>query len=364
MSDTAIPAADAAAAPVRELPFGFTATGGEYFRIWIVNLLLSICTLGIYSAWAKVRRLRYFYGSTSLDGAAFDYHGNPVAILKGRLIALGVFLLFRFGGGLSPLLGFVLLPVFVFGLPWIVMRSRRFHLRMTSWRGLRFHFHGDYAGALGAYVGWMLLGMLSLGLLTPVAMWKRSHYLLSNAAYGTERFRFTTLAGRFYGIYFRAGLLGLGMMLAAVLFIAAVVHASGVSFAGGAQDPAAAAQLGRVLAVPLVLVFVAASVIVGAYFKAAMVNATIGGLELGPHRLRSELRWGGLALLTLTNLLGILFTLGLFAPWARVRLVRYQLQHTHVIAQGDLGAFTAAVSDGSGPAAEEIGEFFDMDFGL
>ena len=48
----------------RELPLEFRATGAEYFRIWIVNLLLTIITLGIYSAWAKVRRLRYFYGST------------------------------------------------------------------------------------------------------------------------------------------------------------------------------------------------------------------------------------------------------------------------------------------------------------
>ena len=52
-------------------PFRFTGSGGEYFRIWIVNLLLSVLTLGIYSAWAKVRRLRYFYGHTSVDGGAF-----------------------------------------------------------------------------------------------------------------------------------------------------------------------------------------------------------------------------------------------------------------------------------------------------
>ncbi len=32
--------------------FRFTGNGGEYFRIWIVNLMLTIVTLGIYSAWA------------------------------------------------------------------------------------------------------------------------------------------------------------------------------------------------------------------------------------------------------------------------------------------------------------------------
>ena len=71
-------------------PFAFTGSGGEYFRIWIVNLLLSVITLGIYSAWAKVRRLRYFYGHTSVAGGTFGYHASPIAILKGRLIAYAV----------------------------------------------------------------------------------------------------------------------------------------------------------------------------------------------------------------------------------------------------------------------------------
>src|SRR5262245_54813734 len=89
----------AAASPATETPgarlerFSFTGSGGEYFRIWIVNMLLSILTLGIYSAWAKVRRLRYFYGNTHLAGSAFEYHGRPIAILKGRLLAFGVLLL-------------------------------------------------------------------------------------------------------------------------------------------------------------------------------------------------------------------------------------------------------------------------------
>ena len=76
------------------LPFEFRGNGGEYFRIWIVNLLLTIVTLGIYSAWAKVRRLRYFYGNTFVDGHSFEYHGQPLAILKGRLIVVAGYVVF------------------------------------------------------------------------------------------------------------------------------------------------------------------------------------------------------------------------------------------------------------------------------
>src|ERR1043165_9971239 len=70
----------------------FTGRAGEYFGIWIVNLLLTIVTLGIYSPWAKVRRLRYFYRHPELAVSSFDFHGSPVKILVGRVIAVAMLL--------------------------------------------------------------------------------------------------------------------------------------------------------------------------------------------------------------------------------------------------------------------------------
>ncbi len=72
----------------------FTGTGGEYFKIWIVNIFLTIITLGVYSAWAKVRTKRYFYGNTVLDGVPFEYTADPIRILIGRLIAFAFVILF------------------------------------------------------------------------------------------------------------------------------------------------------------------------------------------------------------------------------------------------------------------------------
>jgi uncharacterized membrane protein YjgN (DUF898 family) len=56
------------------------AARGEYFGIWIVNLLLSLVTLGIYTAWAKVRRLRYFYGNMR------RWTATPSTITQGRRV--------------------------------------------------------------------------------------------------------------------------------------------------------------------------------------------------------------------------------------------------------------------------------------
>ncbi|MBK87886.1 MAG: thymidylate kinase, partial [Gammaproteobacteria bacterium] len=95
MSETSDLIADETVAS-QTVRFHFYGQGGEFFRIWIVNLVLSILTLGVYSAWAKVRTKRYFYGSTELAGDRFDYLASPIAILKGRLIAvsfLGIYTL-------------------------------------------------------------------------------------------------------------------------------------------------------------------------------------------------------------------------------------------------------------------------------
>ena len=74
-----------------EVPFEFRGEGKVYFRIWVVNALLSIITLGVYSAWAKVRSNRYFYSHLYLDGTSFEYLANPVSILKGRVLAVTLF---------------------------------------------------------------------------------------------------------------------------------------------------------------------------------------------------------------------------------------------------------------------------------
>ncbi|MBT9430766.1 DUF898 family protein, partial [Candidatus Symbiopectobacterium endolongispinus] len=71
----------------------FHGKSGEYFLIWLVNALLTTITLGIYSAWATVRTCRYFYGNTEINGDRFDYHAEPIQILKGRIIVIGALVL-------------------------------------------------------------------------------------------------------------------------------------------------------------------------------------------------------------------------------------------------------------------------------
>src|SRR5450830_737831 len=79
----------------------FTGSGSEYFRIWIVNVLLMLVTLGLYFPWAKVRRLRYFSGNTLIDGEPLGFHGDPKKMFKGFALVGVLFALYSVAGKFS-----------------------------------------------------------------------------------------------------------------------------------------------------------------------------------------------------------------------------------------------------------------------
>ena len=191
--------------------FEFTGSGSEYFRIWIVNVLLTIVTIGIYSAWAKVRRLRYFYNNTRFAGSSFDFHGSPIAILKGRIIAVILIALIN-----VPFVGIAVLLIYFCALPWLLYRSMRFHLANTSYRNLRFAFLGDARGAYMALylplaaviaaavvaglllfvskmLGGVLLGIVGIGFyaMVPYMQYRMRRYATEGAQAGASRFGFT-----------------------------------------------------------------------------------------------------------------------------------------------------------------------------
>ena len=122
------------------MPLQFNGQAAEYFRIWIVNICLTIVTLGIYSAWAKVRRKRYFYANTLLNGSSFDYLGKPTAILKGRAIVFGAFVVYSIVKEIKPGAGLILLLVLFLFIPAIIVRALRFNAINSTFRNVRFGF--------------------------------------------------------------------------------------------------------------------------------------------------------------------------------------------------------------------------------
>ena len=116
----------------------FTASKWEYFKLWIVNMVLTVVTLGIYSAWAKVRNTQYIYGHTQVEGHRLQYLATPMQLLKGRLIALVFFIAYMVLSSLIPMLGLFLALLVWLATPYLMYQGLRFNLRQTAYRNVRF----------------------------------------------------------------------------------------------------------------------------------------------------------------------------------------------------------------------------------
>lgn len=339
-------------------PLRFTGSGAEYFRIWIVNLALTVITFGIYSAWAKVRRMQYFYRNTQIAGSSFDYHGTPIAILKGRLIAFGLLGIANATYKVNPLLGALLFLPVAGVLPWLLVRSLKFRLHSTSWRGVRFGFDGTVAGGYRAFLLWPLVTVLSLGLLWPAAHCAIKSYQHSASRFGKARFAFAARTSDFYRVYAWSILLFVVLPVAALFALSFIV--SGATGSQGGRPPSGVLFAMAVAFVTMYLGFLTLGIAIAGRIQNLVWRST----TLGQHRFSSDVRVGRLAWITLSNLVLTVVTLGLYRPFAAVRVARYRVESMSLLAAGSLDDFVGTQGGEIGAFGEELGEFLDIDIAL
>jgi uncharacterized membrane protein YjgN (DUF898 family) len=340
----------------------FRGRGGEYFRIWIVNIALTVLTLGIYSAWAKVRTQRYFYGNTFVAGHSFEYHASAWRILIGRAIALVLFAGYSLSVVIYPLSFSLWVLVLAAVFPWLVNSSIRFNARNTSWRNVRFNFDASYFEAFIAYVVWSVAA-LALFPLVPYTRRVHDYFYVNHHSFGGRAFRTEFSAGRIYAIYL------IGFMLIVGILVVGLGAAAGlVVLATRMHDVV------QKIHIPLgpedfSLIFFSLFGL-GTAFIATFVTTMVTNLSLsntaieGGHRLLSRASPLRVAWIVLTNTLLTLLTLGLFYPFARIRLARYRMRKYALIANGDLDDFTSEALAQQSAIGQEIAGFFDFSFGL
>lgn len=326
----------------------FCGDGTEYFKIWIVNVVLTILTLGIYSAWAKVRNKRYFYSNMFLDGHHFEYLAKPITILKSRIIAVIALAIYLGASNFYPMVGIGMMLVLTIAMPWLIVRSLAFNNRMTAYRNVQFRFHGKSGQAAMVLFVWPLIGVLTLGIMYPYALLKLNEYMVSESAFGTTKFRFEASYGDYGWIFLKViGLFFIGMLIA-------VGITAGLAML---TDPQTAQVIGFV---PIMAVYLLAFVYVSVAFTNVFYNAT----SIRGNEFDSDLKLGGFAKVALINFLLTIITLGLYLPAAKVRSTRYVAENITFIANGPLDDFAAAERENVNALGEEFGEVFDFDIGI
>lgn len=361
----------------------FHGNAADYFRIWIVNVALSLVTLGIYSAWATVRTRRYMYANTCLGGSPFDYLARPLPILRGRLLTVLIFGVYALGGQFfKPAQAVAALVIAAF-MPWMIVKSLMFRARYSAWRGLRFYFTDDYAGAYKWYLGvyflmgiplvamgassltghpafGALLGVIGICALYPWIKGNQQQWMVENHHFGGKSFKFHGDPGSYYAIY------GLSILVALAWFVPTTALF-------GALSPLLKGQFNAHSKLPpisLVLAIYACMVPlylgVWTFVHTRMTNMLYNQSQLGAYRFRSTLAYWPMLGIYLTNGLAVLCTIGLAMPWARIRMARYRAAHLAVIGGGDLSDFVRdAFAHGDiGATATEMDSLLGIDIGL
>ncbi|OBZ92720.1 membrane protein [Pararhizobium polonicum] len=343
----------------------FTGKATEYFGIWIVNILLTIITLGIYSAWAKVRRNRYFYGNTMLLGRAFEYHARGKQIFIGRLIVFAYLVVYNILLAALPIAGIVLAVILFFFFPWLIMRGLRFGARVTSYRNVRFDFVGKMGGAFIAFMAGPVMAVLSLGILAPLASRWMYRYMGNNLRYGGRAFTTDPALGPIYKTWFFSALI---VILGLLIIVVAAFANLSLIIALIDNPEAIPPELRTSLVFLGVFGYLAVLLsfgIAALFYRAGVRNIAWSSAHFdGKHALKSDLPRFGYVWIAVSNVIVTVLTLGLMRPWAAVRMARYVYEHTAVRFDGDVGEILATVQQEGSAVGAEFMEFEGFDFGF
>ncbi len=359
--------------------FEFKGNAKEYFRIWIVNIALTILTFGIYSAWAKVRTNRYMYANTYLNGSNFEYNADPVRILIGRIIVVTFYVLFIiFGQQLMMFEVAAGIAIIAFlAMPWLIRQAVSFKLRNTSYRHVPFRYVGRTRDFYAFFLTHGLLNIFTLFLAFPFSYVRFKELILHNSRYGQGEFNFKGKVQSVYEIYFSIigwmmlVTIALGIVMALVSGIA--LESSGV----GLENIASSGMLGDESSnkedvapivtglVSILMIFIYLPLIFGqkglsdAYFSNYVRDHT--SLEEAP--FRGEINIFKLAWISVSNVFAIIFSLGLLYPWSQIRYLKYKLEQTSFACQ-DYEQFESFGYEQGSTVGEEMMDFFDIDIGL
>ena len=345
--------------PLGTHALSFTGTAGEFFRIWIVNVFLTVVTLGIYNAWAKVRTRQYFYAHTHLAGHSFDYLANPINILKGNLIVAAGLGIYYFTGTFAPEWNLAVILAFFLVFPFLVYQSLNFRARYSAYRNIRFHFHGTLVESYNIFIWLPLLVPLTLGLILPYLFYRKKKYAFDHFAFGTAKADFHGTSGKFYKVYILAYIVMAGLLALVGLGLESVT-----SLVEQSSDAFRWIMETGVLAVFL-LAYVIVTTTVQEYIFASITNYTWQHTNLGKVEFRSTLEFGKLAWIRLTNLFAMLLSFGLLIPWAKVRRTRYIVENLAVaMREGELDDFVADESSYQSSLGDVATDALDIEIGL
>lgn len=360
-------------------PIEFTGSGGEYFRVWIVNVLLTVVTLGFYTPLARRRTAQYFYGHTLVAGSPLEFTAQTKRMLLGFVMFVALYVAFKVAAetGQDAAAAVMLLGGAALA-PYFWASAMRFRFNATRWRGVRLQFSAGWgqvyrAGlpAFGVALVWIvafllldnhalvegqppnipiLLGTILGALVLMVVLVIRLEYNYKSLM--VERGRIGGQAGRWkpqFGDFVRIWLATLGVfllvMVGVVAGIAATVGGSIALVKGLRPDGIMAILVFIALGIAMVFLLILASAPARAYREARMFQLVWNNIGVSQvARFKCDLRPWGFVGLRVKNMFLTLLTLGFYRPFARVSEYRAKSLSVTLHVKGGLDQLAGQLS--------------------
>ena len=302
----------------------FEGKGSELFGIFIENFFLNLITLGIYYPWAKARKLRYYYSSTSINNSDYQFGGTGKEMFFGLAKALVVLFFLNFAyetfmAGMAMDLMLLICGILYFLFFWLLIviasvGAKRYRMSRTSWRGIRFRFEGTFKETTMLIAKGWFINLITLGFYYPYYLNRFQAYWTSMSSFGNIAFKYEGQGNEVFRIWIK------GILISILTF--------------------------------------------GIYFfwlKANLHRYFWNHTRYSHTRIISNL-YGGIWLKeTLIYILQVIFTFGFGMAWAEVRYKKFYLGTFMLEGKIDLTLIKQSEARRTGATGEGMADFFDVE---
>ena len=309
----------------RSYPLAFYGRGSEYFRIYIVNTILCLLTLGLYYPWAKEKQLKYMYGKSTFEETPFMFSGTGNEMFKGfikafivlgALYGIGFYFMLNESVGLGVLIMYGgILALF----PLAIHGSYRYRMAKTSWKGIRFGYTGNRGELVGIFFKGIFLTLITFGIYSAWFTMNLRRYVLSNIKVGNARFVYSGDGSDYFWMNLR------GYFLTLITF--------GIYSFWWQKDQ---------------FEFFVNNLRIQQDEDAVFFNSTATG--------------GKFAALTIVNFLIIIFTFGLGYAWVVTRTMNFVMNNIEVNGYYSFESLQQSQEDYSDATGDDMADIFDFGF--
>ena len=328
--------------------FRFHGSASEYFGIWMVNMMLTIVTLTLYSPWAKAKRMRYFYGNTQFLNHRFDFIALPSRIFFWRLCALELYIVSLIFIHYAIVGSEFLFLLVCLALPWLIRMTLKFRARNSKFGNTRFYFSGNYREAYSALFIAIAVNILTLFLFFPIILWLYKRYIFNHLHIGRLSFYLDLSWTKFMAAVYFPILLSFAVAL--VWIITAVYFHEYLGF--------------NIFTASLILGYLICLVMIYPLIVSRLFIATWNHVKVGKSYFKTTAKAWHYSWIVLSNLLLKICSLGLLTPWAAIRLYQYQIQSLQLFVAAQDSNLEIVLQKEPAAMADELLDLFDFDASL